>query len=392
MSYRALILRKTNPQLSELIDRSKEIYLPAFPNAKYNHSQKCWIFPSGAKIYFGSIQYSGDVIKFQGKAFQYIGFDELTHFLESEYMYLFSRCRARGPGLRCYIRASANPGGIGHYWVKKRFIDNGGFNTVKENINITNPDTNEKMLVSRNRIFIPSNVMDNKILMENDPNYLANLASLPEKEKQALLYGNWDSFEGNYFSEFSQSLHVIKPAAFNFKKKWLAVDYGFDMLSILKMGLTHDGHLIVTNEICKPNLTISQAAEEIKSLLDDEVQYITISPDLFHNRKQDTGKSGEQILKECGLRNLRAANNDRVPGWRAVREYLKPYEEDGIMKSKLKIFSTCSELIRCLPMLQHDEHNSEDASSKPHSITHAPEALRYGVMSINNQGWGWRKE
>ena len=120
--YRGLILRKTFPQLSELIDRSTELYLSAFRGAKYNESKHVWTFPSGAKIYFGSMQHSRDRTNYQGKRYDFIDFDELTQFTFDEYSYLFSRNRPNGPGTRCYMRAQANPGGIGHGWVKERFI------------------------------------------------------------------------------------------------------------------------------------------------------------------------------------------------------------------------------------------------------------------------------
>ena len=121
--YRALILRKTGPQLRELIDRSRTLYPAAFPGARYRVTEAEWEFPSGAKIEFGTMQHPEDRIRYQGRRFDFIGFDELTHFTFSEYAYLFSRNRPSGPGTRCYIRATANPGGVGHGWVKERFID-----------------------------------------------------------------------------------------------------------------------------------------------------------------------------------------------------------------------------------------------------------------------------
>lgn len=109
-NYRGLILRKTFPELTDLIDRSTEIYSKAFPKAKYNDSKHVWKFPSGAKIYFGSLQHTKDKYKYQGKRYDFIGFDELTQFTWEEYSYLMSRNRAGGPGTRVYMRATANPG------------------------------------------------------------------------------------------------------------------------------------------------------------------------------------------------------------------------------------------------------------------------------------------
>ena len=120
--YRGLILRKTYPQLSELIDRSFAIYTAAYPTAQFNDSKHFWRFPSGAKIYFGSLAHTDDRYNYQGKRYDFIDFDELTQFTYDEYSYLFSRNRPSGEGTRCYMRAQANPGGIGHGWVKERFV------------------------------------------------------------------------------------------------------------------------------------------------------------------------------------------------------------------------------------------------------------------------------
>ncbi len=120
--YRALILRKTYPELSELIDKSRKYYPPAFPGCKYNETKHAWTFPSGARITFGAMQREADKHKYQGRAFDFIGFDELTHFTYDQYSYLVSRNRPNGAGTRVYMRATANPGGVGHGWVKERFI------------------------------------------------------------------------------------------------------------------------------------------------------------------------------------------------------------------------------------------------------------------------------
>ena len=200
--YKGLILRKTFPQLAELIDKSLNYYTRAFPKAKYNASSHTWTFPSGAKIIFGSMHHSNDKINYQGQAYDFIGFDELTHFTYDEYIYLVSRNRPNGPGTRCYIRATANPGGIGHGWVKDRFITAAKpMTTIWDDVEIVYPDGRKEMK-RKSRIFVPSTVFDNKILMQNDPNYVARLASMPEAERKALLYGDWDSFSGQVFTEW----------------------------------------------------------------------------------------------------------------------------------------------------------------------------------------------
>ena len=158
--YRGLILRKTYPQLSELIDRSRELYGAAFPRARYNGTGHCWTFPSGAKVYFGSMQHTKDRINYQGKRYDYIGFDELTHFAWEEYSYLFSRNRPSGPGTIVYMRASTNPGGVGHGWVKDRFITPAPPMTpIAERMEVVGPD-GKNIQMERKRVFVPSTVFD----------------------------------------------------------------------------------------------------------------------------------------------------------------------------------------------------------------------------------------
>ena len=142
--YRALILRKTYPQLSDLVDKSQMYYRRAFPEAQYNATSHVWVFPSGAKIWFGSMQYTKDRTNYQGKAYDFIGFDELTHFEWDEYSYMMSRNRPTGPGTRVYMRATTNPGGIGHGWVKARFITPAPPGTpIVETVTVRLPDGTE---------------------------------------------------------------------------------------------------------------------------------------------------------------------------------------------------------------------------------------------------------
>ena len=177
--YRALILRKSYPQLTELIDKSLRYYPAACPGARYRASSHTWLFPSGAQIRFGSLPHPQDRLHYQGLAFDYIAFDELTHFTADEYMYLLSRNRPSGPGTRCYIRATANPGGIGHGWVRERFIVPGAMRTVWDEATVRFPDGHEEVR-RRSRIFVPAAVFDNRKLLYNDPVYLTRLACLPE--------------------------------------------------------------------------------------------------------------------------------------------------------------------------------------------------------------------
>ena len=211
--FRGLVLRKTYKELEELLGKAERYYPRAFPRARFNGSKYTWTFPSGAKIEFGNLEHTKDKYKYQGRAFDFIGFDELTHFLFEEYIYLSSRNRPNGPGTRVYRMSSGNPGGIGHAWVKSRFITAGKpEQTIWETVELIHPDgTVEKLQLSR--VFVPFSLFDNKILMDNDPKYAARLAALPEKERNALLYGDWDSFTGMFFEDFRVEPDIRAAAA-----------------------------------------------------------------------------------------------------------------------------------------------------------------------------------
>ena len=215
-----------------------------YKKARFNESKHVWTFPSGAKIFFGSMQYTKDRTNYQGKRYDFIDFDELTQFLWEEYSYLFSRNRPNGPGTRCYIRAQANPGGVGHGWVKERFITAAQpMQTIWEQFKVRFPDGHEETRW-KSRIFVPSSVFDNKILLANNPDYLTSLASMPEQERKALLYGDWDTFAGQVFTEWRNdsdhytdriNTHVISP----FKVPqdwaiWCGLDWGYSSIKRMK--------------------------------------------------------------------------------------------------------------------------------------------------------------
>lgn len=394
--YRGLILRKTYPQLSELIDRSREIYLRAYPKAKYNDSKHFWLFPGGAKIYFGAMQHTKDRINYQGKRYDFIAFDELTHFTWDEYSYMFSRNRPSGNGTRVYIRSTTNPGGIGHSWVKERFITAAPpLTPIESKMNVVNPD-GKLITVSRNRIFVPSTVFDNKRLLENDPNYLANLSMLPEKEKNALLYGDWDSFSGQVFSEWKNDsahytdrrfTHVIAP--FEIPKSWKiyrGFDFGYSKpFAVEWIAIDHDRRAYIIAELygCTENadegirLTPQQIAEKIKTM---EKEHPNLKGRRIHGiadpaiAKAETGQSiadmmaGEGIFFDFG-------DHERLPG-KMQFHYRLAFDTDGI--PMMYVFKNCRHFIRTVPNLVYDSTNVEDIDTR--SEDHIYDCVRYVLM------------
>ncbi len=355
-----LVLRRTFPELDKSIIRTA---LALYPRSlfSYKASKHEGSFKNGSIIDFGYCDSENDVYRYQSAEYDVIRFDELTHFTEQMYLYLISRVRGAN-GYPKQIKSSTNPGGIGHSWVKARFIDIGEPNSPHEG-----------------RIFIPSRVEDNVFLMSEDPGYVERLNRLSDKDREALLFGNWDIFEGQYFTEWRREIHVIAP--FEIPADWrryFVMDYGLDMLAGYWIAVDTQGKAYVYREIYESGLIISEAARRIVSCTDEKIYAYIAPPDLW-NRRQDTGKSAAEIFSENGVPVVRA-NNDRVQGWYNLKEWLAPcMDEFGKKTANLRIFSNCVNLIRTLPAVTVDSKNPNDVANSPHELTHAPDAIRYFV-------------
>ena len=394
--YKALIIRKTFPQLRELIDKSLNYYRQLYPKARYNATEHTWTFPSGAKIIFGSMHRPQDKLQYQGQAYDMIAFDELTHFTFDEYIYLFSRCRPNGPGTKCYIVATANPGGIGHSWVKQRFIDAGPpMKTIWTDVEYTDPDgkTVKRRL---SRAFVPSTVFDNKALLQNNPMYVANLAALPEADRKALLYGDWNSFSGQVFSEWVDDpkhyedrvhTHVISP--FKIPSSWAiwcGLDWGYSRpFSVGWYAVDHDRRLYRIRELygCTgtPNTGVKWEPTEV-ALRIREIE--ESDPNLKGRRISRVGDPA--IWGSDGTESIGAlferqrvyfekGDHARIDGKMQVHHRLA-FDEEGI--PLFYCFNTCKNFIRTVPNLVYDETDVEDIDTDGED--HIYDELRYVCM------------
>ena len=367
-----LLLRRTLKELRE--NHVLQLQKLLKDIAVYKESTKEFLFPNGSRIVLGYCDNEKDVLQYQGQAYEVIVLEEATHFTEFQFQTLTESNRMSGNmkepfNPRMYF--TCNPGGVGHLWVKRLFID-------KDYTPTENPDDYK---------FIPSLVFENKYIMERDPNYVKVLENLPEDRKQAMLYGNWDIFDGQFFKEFKRSVHVIEP--FQIPEHWnryIAMDYGLDMFAVLFIAIDTKGKAYVYNEIHKSNLIVSEARQTLKSIMRHyKYKYIYAPPDLW-NRNRDTGKSTAELFWEGGI-DLTKASNNRIAGWLNVKEWLKVRkvrnEQTGELyeDSDLKIFSNCVNLIKYLPQLQHDEKEPNDVATEPHEPTHITDALRYFCVS-----------
>ena len=397
-NYRGLILRRTFPQLEALISRSREIYPKAYPDARYIGTDHRWEFPSGATIFFGSMQREDDKYKYQGKPYDFIAFDELTHFTLTQYMYLMSRNRPVGPGTRVYIRATANPGGVGHGWVKARFIDAAPPMTPVEDLyEVTAPD-GKIIKIKKRRIFVNSSVFDNQKLLENDPGYLATLAMLPEAERDALLYGDWNSFEGQFFREFvndpkqyrsRHNTHVIEP--FEIPDSWQiyrSFDFGYTRpFSVGWWAVDYEGRLYRILELygCRdksPNTGVQWQPDKIFeeiARIEREHRWLkgkniigVADPSIWD------GSRGVSVAEMAAKRGVYFSKgvNERLPGWMQVH-YRMTFDEAGI--PMMYVFSTCRAFIRTIPALTYSETHIEDLDTDGED--HVADEVRYMCMA-----------
>ena len=366
-AHRALIIRRSMPELRELIDKSRELYPKAFPGCKYREVEKLWNFPSGAKIEFGFLERDADVYRYQGQAYSWIGFDEITHLpTEFSWNYLASRLRTTDSEIVPYMRCTANPGGVGAHWVKNRYILP------------SEPDTSFVGKDGLTRKFIPARLEDNPFLAM-DGRYEKMLKALPPTQRKQLLEGNWDVNEGAAFTEFSLENHVIPP--FQIPIYWdrvKGIDYGYASESACIWAAIDpsDGTLIVYRELYKKGLTGEDLGYKITEMeVEDPFSVQGVLDTAAWARTGTTGPTVGETLVRQGHK-LRRADKNRIQGKIQIHEYLR-LQPSG--RPRLQIFSSCPSLIRELQSIPLDKTNPEDVNT--HAPDHAYDALRYLIMS-----------
>lgn len=331
--------------------------------ARYNSTLQTIYFKNGSYIKFGHYDTADAALEYQGSEYDWIFIDEATQLTEEKFRTLGACLRGTSKiPRRMYL--TCNPGGVGHMWVKRLFIDR----QYKEG---------ERAQDYR---FIAATVDDNEALKKGSPDYVQMLDLLPEDIRRAHRYGDWDALAGTYFSEFQKGFHTFKP--FLIPQEWAkyrVFDYGLDMFACLWVAVDFGGRCWVYREVQQDNLVVSDAAELMRSLTppNEVIQYTIAPPDMW-SRTKDTGKSLADLWMENGVGIVKASNN-RVQGWLALKELLKPDGKEN--KPMLMVSEECAGLITNLPMLQHDDKNPSDCSTEPHSITHICDAARYFAVT-----------
>ena len=386
-NHRGLLLRRTLDELTELIDKSRQLYTKAFPGAKFRESKSTWHFPSGATIWFTYLDRDKDVTRFQGQAFNWIGIDEITQY-PTPYVwdYLRSRLRSTDPELQenLYMRCTANPGGVGGWWVKKMYIEGTPENKAFPAFDIDTrktfvwPSGHEKAgqpLFFRK--FVPARLTDNPHLMA-DGQYEAMLRSLPDVERKRLLEGDWDVAEGAAFPEFSRTKHVVEP--FDLPTNWpriRAADYGYSAPSCVLWGaIDWDNNIWVYRELYAKHLTAEQLADRILEAEQiDPLPHYTVLDSSCWN-KTGFGPSIAEVMMRQGVR-WTPSDRNRIQGKMEIHRRLAddPYTKEP----RVRFFSTCQNIVKQVAGIPLSKTNSEDVDTKAED--HAYDALRYMMMT-----------
>lgn len=389
-NFNGLILRRSTDELREIVWKTQELYPKIFKGAKWGEKKSQWTFPSGAKLWLTYLERDQDVLRYQGQAFSYIAFDELTQYpTQFAWNYMRSRLRTTDSELPTYMRATTNPGGVGHGWVKRMFIDPAPENTkfvaqdLETGDDLVYPDSHDKAgepLFYRR--FIPAKLQDNPYLMEGGQ-YEANLLSLPEMQRRQLLEGDWTISDGAAFSEFRLNEHVIEP--FDIPDNWRrfrSCDYGYSSYSAVHWFAIDPNFSTLINyrELYLTKHTGRDLAKAVMEAEDGErIDYGVLDSSCWHNRGQLGPSIAEEMISQgCRWRPSDRTNGARVAGKNRFHEVLKIDENTGL--PGIQFFNTCRQIIADLPVIPSDPRGSDDIDPR-YATDHAYDSVRYAVMS-----------
>ena len=357
----------------------------------YNGSTHQITFWNGSTLQFGNWSGLDSERKYQGQSYDVIFIDEASQFTERMFRHLCGCLRGNvGKGFPKRIYLTANPGGIGHQWLKRLFIDR-RFRTDQED-----PEKNEN---PRQYGFIFARAEDNTAMLEENPDYLSDIAKMAESS--AMRYGDWNIMAGQYFGNFDPDVHIVKP--FNIPPYWKlyrSIDYGLDMLVCLWWAVDTDGRAWCFRGVEKPDLNIQEAAAYIRenSLPNEDITVTFAPPDMW-SRQRDTGRTIAETMMGCGLEIVKADNN-RVQGHLLMRAMLEkiPLNDEFAIKRlggkgnapkelpAMMFFDNVGGILEDIQAIQIADDNPNDCAKMPHDVTHSIDAARYFAVSRSMPG------
>lgn len=286
---RILVMRRTYPELqSNHIEPMLKLIRPEL--ASYNGSLHTVYFVNGSLIHFGHWSGEESELEYNGQEYDWIFLDEATQFTWRAFQFLGGLLRGVNDiPKRMYV--TCNPGGVGHRWVKRLFIDR-EYITGREN-----PEENED---PDDYVFIPATVEDNTALLKSSPGYLRMLSSMPENLRRAYRYGDWESLGGNYFPELSEAVHVSPVFRIpGHWKRYRAFDYGLDMFACAWFAVDEQGRSWMYREYSKSGLIVQEAARAmLERTLPGERIEVTFAPPDMWSRQKDSGRTMAEIFFE----------------------------------------------------------------------------------------------
>lgn len=377
---KGIFFRRELPQLEAAIARAKEIYLPL--GWGWHEQKKMFVATNGATLKFRPLERDSDAEKYQGHDYTDIFFEELGNYpTPAPYNKLRGTLRS-AHGIPTHLCSTGNPGGPGHQWIKARFIDPapGGWAILRDEY-------------GQARIFIPAKVQDNRILMDSDPGYVSRLRQAgSEALVRAWLDGDWDVVEGAYFDCWRANLHVLRPTELpEHWTRFASFDWGsarpfsVGWWVVASEDFEADGRVIPRGAMVRyrewygaksPNVGLKLTVEDVAAGIikregGEAPNYRVADPAIWI---ADGGPSMAERFAKCGVA-FRRGDNKRIAGWDQVRKRL--IGDDG--RPLLYVFSTCTDTIRTLPALQHDETKPEDVDTD--NEDHAGDDVRLACMS-----------
>lgn len=387
-NFRAVVIRRTMPELKELIGRAKEMYFQIVPTVQWKVKDNLFLFPSGATIEFGYLDSENDLEKYRGQEFTAILIDEISQIPFQEWYYkLKASLRSSDPTLRPYARSTSNPTGVGRDWVREYFK----IGEKPPNTTIRETFDTPMGKVTTTKKWIHSTVFDNPDLLKANPQYVAQLMSTTPALRKAWLDGDWDAIEGAAFQEFDKSVHVCEP--FPIPQEWAKVkgsDYGYkDGASCVWIAIdpVTDTRYVYRELYCNQRNADVQYrldgpafSRKVKSLEEGEyVKYGVLDSSCWATR----GQTGPTIAEEMIKAGVKWRPSDKGPGSRVagknkIHQLLKVDEFTG--KPGLIFFNNCVHCIKSMAGIPIDKHNAEDVDTDS-PLDCCYDALRYVLMS-----------
>jgi phage terminase large subunit len=370
---KCLLLRKVGKANLESFEDLRRRVFPKLPHI-FTSSRGHLTFDNGSRIIAGHFQHESDIDSYLGLEYDVIGIEEATTLTWRKYNDIRTCCRTSKPNWRPRIYSTTNPGGVGHAWYRREFIDpylrSGipsptgrgieGEGQTSTSVPLQGEGQTINSSPSPSTLFVPARITDNAFVNRE---YKTVLERLSGWQKRAWLHGDWDIAAGQFFTTFHREVHVVNNFDESRSVEWFAsLDYGYTHYTVVLLGCKDgDGNLYILDEHAERFWLPERHARSIHdmlrrhSLYPEKLRWFVAGADCF-SAQHDGSTIALQYAKH-GFK-LRPANTDRVNGWAEMLRLLG--DPDNKIKPRLFIHERCRRLVECLPNLQHDPHRPED--------------------------------